>query len=322
MKIGLLVSLIGFYLPVTFAAQNIETCEQLLDIPNRTTETYMLTQDIDCNGLVQNKAIDFKGELDGNGYRIIGLEIGYDDRSMGLFSTIYGGSVVNLGLDSIVIDDNGKHNNVGLLAGSVGYDTLISDVEINTSSISVTQRASFGLGLLVGYVSKQSKLEGIRSYNSKIDTVDRSKHVGGLVGVLEESSLNLASVDGNQINIIYDLGGNVSVGGLIGDLITSVVSNVSIENSTLMAAGISRGNGATFIGRMNYSRLVNGLSINNHMEYSDASVRWNPAIAVGKINNEFGFIPTLENIRTSNIKNMPWYNSDSDILTKDLQIIK
>jgi len=323
MKVRLLVSLIGFYLPVTFAAQNIETCEQLLDIPNRTRESYILTQDVHCNGFIQNKAIDFKGSLDGNGYRIIGLEIGYDDTSMGLFSTIYGGSVFNLGLDSIVINDSDRHSHVGLLAGSVGYDAVISDIEINTSSIRVTQGVSYGLGLLAGYVSKQSKLEGIRSDNSTIDAVDRSRYVGGLIGVLKNSSLNLASVDGNKINISHDLGSDVSVAGLIGNLIEkSVVSNVSIKNSTIMAASIYKGDGATFIGRMNKSRLVNGLSINNHMEFSDESVQWRPAIAVGKIYKEYKSIPTLENIRASNMKNLPWYNSDSEILTKDLKIIE
>ncbi len=323
MKVRLLVSLIGFYLPVTFAAQNIETCEQLLDIPNRTRESYILTQDVYCNGFIQNKAIDFKGNLDGNGYRIIGLEIGYDDSSMGLFSTIYGGSVFNLGLDSIVINDSDSHSHVGLLAGSVGYDAVISDIEINTSSIRVTQGVSYGLGLLAGYVSKQSKLEGIRSDNSKIDTVDGTRYVGGLIGVLKNSSLNLANVDGNKINISYDTDGDVSVAGLIGNLIKkSVVSNVSIENSTIMAASIYKGDGAIFIGQMNQSRLVNGLSKNSYMEFSDTSVQWRPAIAVGKIHKEYESIPTLENIRASNMKNLPWYNSDSDILTKDLQIIE
>jgi len=317
-----LISLIALYAPVTFAAQNIDTCEQLLDIPNRTTETYMLTQDVDCNGYVQNKAIDFKGKLDGNGYSIIGLEVQYDDNYMGLFSRIIGGSVIRLGLDSMVITGNDGNTAVGLLAGNVAYDSLISDIEINASSIRVTQSVSYGLGLLIGYASDQSQLEGIRSYNSQIDTTDKAKHVGGLVGVLKESSLNLASVDENQISISYDLGGNVSVGGVIGTLEKSVASDVTIESSTIFADEIDRGYGATFIGKMNKSRLVNGLSINNNIEYLSADTHWNPAIAAGYIYDEFGLIPTLENIGVSSSNGFPWYNSDSDVLTKDLQIIK
>ncbi|QFI36335.1 hypothetical protein FR932_00140 (plasmid) [Moritella marina ATCC 15381] len=317
-----LIPLIALYAPVTFAAQNIDTCEQLLDIPNRATETYMLTQDVDCNGYVQNKAIDFKGKLDGHGYRVIGLEVQYDDNYMGLFSRIIGGSVIRLGLDSMVITGNKGNTAVGLLAGNVAYDSLITDIEINASSISITESVSNGLGLLVGYVSDQSQLEGIRSYNSQIDTTDKAKHVGGLVGVLKESSLSLASVDENKISISYDLGGNVSVGGIIGTLEKSVTSDVTIESSHILADEIDRGYGAQFIGKMNKSRLVNALSINNYIEYLSAGTHWNPAIAAGYINGDFGLIPTLENIRVSSSNDFPWYNSASDVLTKDLQIMK
>jgi len=163
---------------------------------------------------------------------------------------------------------------------------------------------------------------GISSYNSQIDTTDKAKHVGGLVGVLKESSLSLASVDENQISISYDLGGNVSVGGVIGTLEKSVASDVTIESSRILADEIDRGYGATFIGKMNKSRLVNGLSINNYIEYLSADTHWNPAIAAGYINGDFGLIPTLENIGVSSSNGFPWYNSASDVLTKDLQIMK
>ncbi|GIC77116.1 hypothetical protein [Moritella sp. F3] len=322
MKTKILISLIALLSPVSFAAETIETCEQLLDIPNRSKESYVLSHDIDCNGFVQTKAVDFKGKLDGNGYSIVGLKIRYDDQYVGLFSRVIGGQISHLNLDSMSITENDGNTAIGLLAGNAAYNTSISDVSISKSAISTSHRVSYGLGLLVGYVSNQSQLEGVTSYNSHITTSDKAKHIGGLVGVLENSSLNGAKLDSVYIQIRDYFGGNVYIGGAIGTLEESLLSAVTIENSTIDADLIERGNGSTFIGKMIESRLVNAESVNNSVAFRQPGAQWKSAVAAGFIYKPFSDIPTLENIRLSSINTLPWYNADEYVLTEALQIIK
>jgi len=322
MKRLLLLTLITLFSLPSFAAKIISTCDQLLDIKNRTTENYVLNQDIDCIGYTQSKSVDFKGELDGSGYSIIGLDIKYNDKYVGLFSRVITGKVINLGLNSMTVTLQAGSNSVGILAGNVGYGSLISGVRVIDSSIRTTESVSFGLGLLVGYVSNQSNLESVSSYNSQIESSDLAKHIGGLVGVLDKSSLNSASLDLTHIGISQYLGGKVSIGGVVGKLNESIVSGATIENSSIIANSIQRGYGSTFIGQMVQSRLVNSVSINNTVQLGDHNDQWNPALVAGYIHQPLQDITTLENITTSSKSNYKWYNFDDDAIVLTDKLFK
>lgn len=302
-----------------FATQTIASCEQLLNIPHQTTEHYMLTQDVDCSGLVQDKAIDFQGSLDGQSHSISGLEIIYDHNYVGLFSRIVNGRISNLVLDNLKVPYNNGNTAVGLIAGQAIDSTSFYNVHIRNSAIQVQENISAGLGLLVGYATTKSVFTDVSINNSQIFTTDKSKHVGGLVGSMENVSLINAKINNNEIMVARYLGGRVTIGGAIGSMNQSTASHITSSNNQLIAPNMKRGYASKLIGSMNKSRLSDSTT-HDYAEFSALNAHWNPAIVAGKIFEPFSeTVSTLQNITTTlNQTDLPWFNSESEVLTQNL----
>lgn len=118
----------------------IRTPNDLMAINNDPSASYILMNDIDLSETKKGGELDagngwvplskFKGVLDGNGYRIIGMHMdckgnsiyGYGE-TYGLFSEIEKGGVVkNLGLIDIDINMTGEYQGSGFYCGSItGY---------------------------------------------------------------------------------------------------------------------------------------------------------------------------------------------------------
>ena len=109
----------------------ITTPQQLNNIRNNTSGSYILGKDINlaydttnANGLFYNggdgwKPIPaFEGILDGNGYKIIGLYCN-NGSSGGLFSSIHGGTVKNLGIVDCNISVKGQAQEAGGITSSL-----------------------------------------------------------------------------------------------------------------------------------------------------------------------------------------------------------
>ena len=97
--------------------KEIRTIEDLYAINNDTSGNYRLMNDIDMTeetakggswdtGHGWTPINEFSGEFDGNGYRIKGMNIyGNPGNYVGLFKSIWGGKVYNLGMADVKIGD-------------------------------------------------------------------------------------------------------------------------------------------------------------------------------------------------------------------------
>lgn len=130
----LLSSLIS--LGATASPIQIDSCEQLLNLEDKTNSDYVLIQNIDCSGFVHTKPKSFAGNLNGNGYAISNLTISATKGDVGLFSRIRSEVIENLNINNFQVDtQNKKVTTVGTLAG-LQDGGLIKNVKITVSSIS------------------------------------------------------------------------------------------------------------------------------------------------------------------------------------------
>ena len=112
----------------------------------------------------------FTGTLDGNGYRITGL-------NKTLFGEVSGGTVKNLILDSCNIQKSGNSGAVGTLADVVSAKSVIENVHTKGSLTSNRNKT----GGLIGEI-KESSVVRYCSANVQIKNTNNSAVTGGLVG--------------------------------------------------------------------------------------------------------------------------------------------
>ncbi len=210
----------------------ITTAEDLFNIRNNLNGKYILMNDIDLSGYDNFVPIGFDtdefsanyispgytpeaftGILDGNGHTISNLKITDTERSIeniGLFSTLDGAEVKNLTIENAVVETT-YCTCTGVLA-SEAINSVISDVNIVNSA--VTGRSS--TGLLIGSAKDNTKITNAHTSGTVTNT---SMYAGGLVGLLNNSSIDSSSSDAI-------VNGSLIVGGLVGVAETqSYISN-------------------------------------------------------------------------------------------------
>jgi hypothetical protein len=152
---------------------------------------------------------NFSGSYDGQGHTISGLTINRpEENSQGLFGRTSGGSIKNLGLNTVNITGNEE------VGGLVGWNFISSSVTNCYSTGSIT--GGTYVGGLVGWNSGSSSVDNCYSTSSVAGT---GTQVGGLVGLNWELS---------NVNNCYSTGsviGDYYVGGLIGKNFESNVNN-------------------------------------------------------------------------------------------------
>lgn len=191
----------------------IYTIDDLAGINNNPSGNYILMNDIDMTeetkrggswdtGHGWTPLDEFSGIFDGNGYRIIGMNI-YGDagKDVGLFSIINYGYVGRLGMENVTIDCN-QHGNswscCGSIAGEInGYNMLWSDSDSE----------------------ELYTIEGCYTSGGNIKCSGEGVAVGGLVGCgyigggssFIECCYNSATVDGGGIVGERDYSGGVII---------------------------------------------------------------------------------------------------------------
>lgn len=140
---------------------------------------------------------NFKGELDGNGYRIIGMHIFGDmnKKNVGLFGSAYlkeeGPVIHDLGMKDCDIDVSIMDNVGGMIGHLYGFleqDQVMMENCYVTGKIKVTQSSNYcnDVGGLIGYISANGGYEKIlqRCYNATCVSCDATvDHTpGGIVG--------------------------------------------------------------------------------------------------------------------------------------------
>lgn len=191
----------------------ISTSKDLQNIQSQDTtgKYYKLTNDIDLSDVDFNIISFFRGDLNGNGYKIRNLKIESRADYVGLIGTLTNEGVIkNLGLESANISASVLSN--GSVGGLVGY--LYGTIE-NCYSTGEISHSGFGkTGGLVGYS------DGIIENCYSISNVF-GETAGGLVGILGAKKIIRCSYAAGAVS-------GTNTGGLVGG---SNVQGHNIENS-------------------------------------------------------------------------------------------
>lgn len=177
----------------------ISTAEELKQIKDDPAGYYVLTQDIDLSEYsnwspISSSGRAFSGVLDGQGHVIRNLSItslGHVDYPYaGLFGTISGGTVKNLGVENVNIAMGSAYGcYVGAIAGKVTGESVIENCystgSIYGHSVSKYNNEPFCAGGLVGWAGENGQCVIRSSYNrAGLSATGRySATLGGILSV-------------------------------------------------------------------------------------------------------------------------------------------
>jgi len=230
----------------------------------------------------------FKGNFDGNGYRIFNLTVNKPNYSfVAVFGTTKDATISNLG---VVGGNFTGVTNVSGLVGSI-YTTTINNCYSRSIINSAYDHQEANAGGLVGYSYSNSIINGC--YTEGIITASGiASNVGGLIGFSSESTIN-----NSYAKVGFNVSGNSSyVGGLIGkNYAASVYNSYSIPLSFNTPSYYSVNN-SLFIGN-----VTNGGAIVNNY-YSD-SLSGYPNVSFGSTNGIYSKTPSQ--LKHVNIVSIP-----------------
>lgn len=202
----------------------IYTIADLYAINNDLDGNYILMNDIDMSeataeggdwnlyGYGWTPINDFAGVFDGNGYRIVGMNIygtlPYNNRNVGFFGeTVEGATIKNLALVDINIDIVGTTDlHVGGIVGLASYDDSISNCSVTGNiNVKIEENNDYAyeyayIGGLAGTAYNVTNCYNCCSINANCD---EGGCAGGLIGYFPSSRLtmincyNMGSVQGN-----------------------------------------------------------------------------------------------------------------------------
>ena len=176
----------------------------------------VLMNDIDMSGVTFSrsgnltwKAIpSYSGTLDGNGYKITGI-----NSTTGLFNEINGGTVKNLTIEATVSSDTTAVTSVGILANTVKGNVTIDSVTVSGS----VESDAASVGGIIGSIEKSDNDDAVVTITNctsaaAITTVSDDQNVGALVGSVNSNVSVSASTNEGTVNneVVEDVLGDVS----------------------------------------------------------------------------------------------------------------
>ncbi len=237
----------------------ISSCEDLQKIGKEEeypmNGRYILTQNIDCSETVTwnpdgtggyfgfEPLGEFIGVFEGNNKTITGLYINRPtENTIGLFSTLKGAEVRNLGLVGLNI--TGGSQTGGLAGATLNQTEIVNVYTKGTVSGAPSQNR---IGGLIG----QQNYTIVDNCYSEATVTGYDYYVGGLVGELKSSSEIKNSHTTGDVN-----SSSTSVGGLAG------VSNASIVDNCYSTSSVKGGNSTG--GLIGNANSAGGKTINSH----------------------------------------------------------
>ena len=231
---------------------------------NYDTAHYRLMDDIDLSftinngnwnpiGWYQNTAQlsgnvsnSFKGTFDGDGHTISGLKIvniSKNLQNVGLFGVLDGAVVKNLAIEDARVYG---YNHVGILAGQIKGESVITDVTVEGTAAANTSSGGYASDAAVGGLA--GKISGsnsgsratIENVTATVNTVNlgATSKTGGIAGEVSNAYIVDTSVSATGNNIL----GRYYVGGIVGAMSSGTsIYNVSVD-------GTIGGNGAYAVG--------------------------------------------------------------------------
>ena len=199
---------------------------------------YKLANDIDLTGTDYSQWLsieNFAGGLDGNGHKIIGLNISGSSDNVGLFNAISFSEVEikNLELYNVNITGN---SNVGALIGSV----TVPGIKVTAVKISGSVKGTTNIGSLIGNDQGSNITMCIGSAN----VTSTGNDAGGLVGISTNTNINMSYATG-------DVKGSVYVGGLVGYAQNGTVVTKSFASGNVESTSTSSSYVGGLLGRSN-----------------------------------------------------------------------
>ena len=210
---------------------------------------YVLGGDVDLTG-VSWTPIELKNSIiDGNGYKITGLNLtNHTSGDLGLFSVIDNSTIRDLVIENVVLNTTGA-TNVGALAGRVISTTaesasFIENVQVVYSTANLGSSTYFGG--LVARLDNNSTMINVGVSNLNLPSSNSTSYVGGLIGIINDGTLAQANITSSTIYGTLRVGGAVAENyGTIDNLTGNVVVKYAQDNNDAYVAGISALNNGT-----------------------------------------------------------------------------
>lgn len=179
---------------------------------------------------------NFSGVFDGDGFVIKNLPLfdkAYQYYYMGLFAKTFGAQIKNLALENVIVERQivypqvETNNSTLFVGGLVGLaqNTHIENCYVTFADFSIAGSTSVYAGGLVGKMFAGSLIENCYAqidFNANISGEQASEvKIGGLVGSIENSALQVAHVSGSAISTVVTDGQiesitHSAVGGVAG----------------------------------------------------------------------------------------------------------
>ena len=164
-----------------------------------------LTQDVDLTGFAGfgngNLAVEFKGELAGNGHWLKNLTIDTTEKNAGLFGKTDGANIHDLGLAGCSVKTT--EPNCGVLAGNMN-NTTVNRVAVMSSYAQSRDH----VGAIAGNTEGTTTISNCLSDANVNSTAYQA---GGLVGTTNGLTLTKCLFRGTVINDYYTVGGLVAL---------------------------------------------------------------------------------------------------------------
>lgn len=236
----------------------INSKQDLLSVLNDLSDSnhyYQLSKDIDLDGEKisvggSGTSSAFTGTLDGNGHVIKNCTVKANSYNNGFpYIGLFGrndGTIKNLILDNVICLSNGladlQNNNINLSAGIlVGYNSgVISNCQVKNSAIRITSNieksdSALNVGGIAGY--SDGFIEYCAFTNGNVYGVglkgNGSIYVGGLVGVLAGSKISESYINSSNVNSYNGDKTSFALGGLVGSMTTRTSEDTSTIKSKL-----------------------------------------------------------------------------------------
>lgn len=181
---------------------------------------------------------NFTGKLDGNGKTIRNLDL---DEYGGLFESLYGGTIMNLTVENLDLEEDSQDNPVNLrraLVRNMGKDSVLDNVHVLGVKITGTEYS----GGLVAYAhSGRITVKNCSVHDCTITTTNintgSTQYIGGIMALASGEvicSITNSYVDGLQLKAEL-----ASAVGGIGGIVGRITSGCTLENLYVTDSKIS-----------------------------------------------------------------------------------
>ena len=205
----------------------IANATDLQNISNDVTDDYILTADIDLDGVGWTPLVAFSGTFNGAGFKVSNLTLSASADNKGLFATVDDGAeIYDVTIDNFTITMTSAVDRIGCLIGSCvdnagGSALLLKNITITNSTIT-SSGATTRVGILAGELESQhgTEIYECNVSNCLIDTENTSNKIGGLIGFIDcsiasptlDTNITLCAVSGMVIEGVTAS----SIGGMCG----------------------------------------------------------------------------------------------------------